>query len=61
LRPTGPHAFAWLAKDLNEHGVVGNAAAATAEKGRLTAAHQAAGFVKLLEDVRKARVGDWLK
>lgn len=60
LRPTGPHAFAWLAKDLNEHGVVGDAAAATVEKGRLTAAHQTAGFIKLLADVRKAKLADWL-
>lgn len=60
LRPTGPHAFAWLAKDLNEHGVVGDALAATAEKGRLTARHQAAGFIQLLADVRKARLADLL-
>jgi creatinine amidohydrolase len=60
LRHTGTHAFAWIASDLNPHGVVGNAAAATAEKGRLTAAHQAAGFVRLLDDVRKARLADWL-
>lgn len=61
LRPTGPHAFAWLAADLNAHGVVGNAAAATAKKGRLTAAYQAEGFVRLLKDVRKVRLADWIK
>ncbi len=60
LRQTGTHAFAWIASDLNPHGVVGNAKAATAEKGRLTAAHQAAGFVRLLQDVRNARLADWL-
>lgn len=60
LRHTGTHAFAWIASDLNPHGVVGNAAAATAEKGRLTAAHQAAGFVRLLADVRKARLADYI-
>ncbi|MBA3446413.1 MAG: creatininase family protein [Pseudaminobacter sp.] len=60
LRHTGTHAFAWLASDLNPHGVVGNAAIATAEKGRLTAEHQAAGFVRLLRDVRKAKLPDWL-
>ncbi|MCC6203539.1 MAG: creatininase family protein, partial [Hyphomicrobiales bacterium] len=49
LRQTGTHAFAWIASDLNTHGVVGNAAAATARKGKLTAAHQAAGFVRLLQ------------
>ena len=60
LRQTGTHAYAWIASDLNEHGVVGNAAAATAEKGRLTADHQADGFVALLRDVRKARLADWV-
>ncbi len=52
LGPTGTHAFAWIARDLNENGVVGNAAAASAEKGRAVAEHQAQGFVALLEDVR---------
>jgi creatinine amidohydrolase len=52
LGPTGTHAFAWIARDLNPHGVVGDASAATAEKGRLVAGHQARGFVELLEDVR---------
>lgn len=60
LNAQSPHAFAWIASDLNPHGVVGNAAAATAEKGRLTAEYQAKGFVTLLEDVRKARLSDWL-
>ena len=52
LGPTGTHAFAWIARDLNPHGVVGDASAATAEKGRAVAEHQAKGFVELLEDVR---------
>jgi creatinine amidohydrolase len=60
LRQTGTHAFAWIASDLNPHGVVGNAAAATAEKGRLTAAHQAAGFVRLLQDVHKASLAQYI-
>jgi creatinine amidohydrolase len=60
LRQTGKHAFAWVAADLNPHGVVGNAAAATAEKGRATAQFQAEGFVRLLQDIRKARLRDWL-
>ena len=60
LRHTGTHAFAWIASDLNPHGVVGNAAIATAEKGRLTAEFQADGFVRLLQDVRKAKLADWL-
>ncbi|MBL8576004.1 MAG: creatininase family protein [Mesorhizobium sp.] len=61
LKPTGTHAFAWMASDLNPNGVVGEAAKATAEKGRLTAEHQADGFVKLLRDVRKAKLSDWVK
>ncbi len=60
LRHTGTHAFAWIASDLNPHGVVGDASIATAEKGRLTAGHQADGFVRLLEDVRKAKLTEWL-
>lgn len=60
LRHTGTHAFAWIASDLNPHGVVGDASIATAEKGRLTARHQAEGFVRLLGDVRKARLDEYL-
>ena len=60
LRPHGPHGFSWIASDLNPHGVVGNASIATAEKGRLTAVHQAEGFVRLLQDVRKAKLAEWL-
>jgi creatinine amidohydrolase len=55
LGPTGTHAFAWIASDLNPHGVVGNAAAATAEKGRAVAEHQARGFVELLREVQAVR------
>jgi creatinine amidohydrolase len=60
LRQTGKHAFAWVASDLNLHGVVGNAAAATAEKGRATARLQAEGFVRLLGDISKAKLKVWL-
>jgi creatinine amidohydrolase len=52
LAPTGTHAFAWSARDLNGHGVVGDAAAATAEKGRAVAEHQARGFAELVKEVR---------
>lgn len=51
LRVTGPSAFAWTAEDVNPAGAIGNAAAASAEKGRLTAEHQVAGFIELLRDV----------
>ncbi|WP_420409410.1 creatininase family protein [Hoeflea sp.] len=60
MRHTGTHAFAWIASDLNASGAVGEAHKATAEKGRLTADHQARGFVRLLADVRAARLDDWL-
>lgn len=60
IRHTGTHAFAWIAGDLNPAGAVGEAAAATADKGKATAEHQARGFVQLLQDVRAARLDDWL-
>ncbi len=60
LRSHGPHGFSWIASDLNSYGVVGNALAATAEKGQLTAAHQAKGFVRLLHDVRKVILSEWI-
>jgi len=60
LRHTGTHAFAWIASDLNPNGVVGDASIATAEKGRLTAEHQADGFISLVRDVRKAKLAEWL-
>jgi creatinine amidohydrolase len=51
LRASPPHAFAWMAQDLNPAGAVGDASLASAEKGKQTAARQAAGFVTLLRDV----------
>jgi creatinine amidohydrolase len=51
LRPIGPHGFAWLAQDLNADGAVGDAASATADKGKATAEHQADGFIALLRDM----------
>src|SRR5580704_2752188 len=53
LRPTGLQAFGWIAPDLNPQGAVGDASLATAEKGRVTAAHQVEGFIALLRDVAK--------
>lgn len=51
--PTGPHALAWIAHDLNPDGTVGDASLATAEKGKATAEHQAAGFIELLAEVER--------
>ncbi|MEF2071972.1 creatininase family protein [Consotaella aegiceratis] len=56
LRPTGTHARAWIASDLNPQGAVGDASKATAEKGRLIAEHEAAGFLRLLTDVSRASI-----
>lgn len=51
LRPTGNVSYGWIAKDLNPDGTVGDASAATAERGRLIAEHQARGMVELLREV----------
>ncbi len=53
LRPTGMTAFAWIAQDIHAAGTAGNAAIATAEKGKATAEHQAALFLALLDDVKR--------
>ncbi|MAY62948.1 MAG: creatininase [Rhizobiales bacterium] len=60
LKHTGTHAFAWMANDLHPSGTVGEAAKATAEKGKTTAEHQAKGFVELAKEVRRADLDDWL-
>lgn len=51
LSPIGPISRGWIASDLNEEGTVGNAAAATREKGEATAEHQVDGFINLLRSV----------
>ncbi|MEQ1770601.1 MAG: creatininase family protein [Devosia sp.] len=53
LRPTGTHAYSWIASDLNPAGAVGNAAAATAERGRVIADAEVAGMLALLDEVRR--------
>lgn len=58
LRAYGPHRFGWMMHDLNSAGVAGNAAAATADKGRAVIAHQSAGFIELLKDVDRFEP-DW--
>lgn len=57
LRPGGPHAFGWIAQDLNPDGAVGDATLATADKGRQTAEHQVAGFIALLRDMTSFSLG----
>ncbi|WP_099559043.1 creatininase family protein [Hartmannibacter diazotrophicus] len=51
LRGHGPAQFGWTMQDLNAKGAAGNAAAATAEKGRRSLDHAARGFIELLDDI----------
>ncbi|MGY6635227.1 MAG: creatininase family protein [Alkalilacustris sp.] len=51
IPPVGPVSLGWIASDLNPAGVVGNAAAATPERGRATAEHQARSFLALARDL----------
>lgn len=53
LRPTGMHAWAWIASDLNPSGAVGNAANASAERGRATAEAQVGQMIELLREVER--------
>ncbi|GGE17385.1 creatininase [Aureimonas endophytica] len=54
LKATGPFAYSWIATDLNPQGVVGEAAKASAEKGRILADYQTDGFIELLRDIGQA-------
>lgn len=56
IPPVGPISYGWIASDLSDAGTVGDASAATAEKGDATAAHQVAGFIDLLRLVRDTPV-----
>lgn len=51
LRGHGKAQFGWKTEDLNLAGALGNAARATAEKGRRSLDHAARGFIELLLDV----------
>lgn len=51
LRATGGISFAWMTEDLHPLGAVGNAAAATAEKGQKSADYAASAFIELVDDV----------
>ena len=53
LSAYGPHAFGWKMSDLSPEGVVGNAAAATAEAGEAILDHAAGGLAELLYDVAR--------
>lgn len=51
LRAIRPAGFGWMSQDLHPAGAIGDAAAASAEKGAKALAHAAQRFVALLEDV----------
>ncbi|MEJ8573920.1 creatininase family protein [Microbaculum marinum] len=53
LRGTGRTAFAWMTRDLSESGACGDAASASAEKGRSAADHAVARFLALLNDLHR--------
>ena len=57
LRAHGLVQFGWKAQDLNVKGTVGNASAATAEKGKAVVEHQARAFVELCQDVARFDTG----
>ncbi|NNE80108.1 MAG: creatininase family protein [Silicimonas sp.] len=57
ISPIGPVSYGWVATDLNPDGTVGEAHLATAEKGKATCEHQIKGFIDLLYDVKKTRLG----
>jgi creatinine amidohydrolase len=61
LRADRPVGFGWMAQDLSPVGAMGNAAAASAEKGEAAADYWATAFIELLRDVESfdlARLGE---
>ena len=60
LRSDRPLGFGWMAQDLSDNGAMGDASAATAEKGEALADYGATAFIELLRDVEAfdlARLG----
>jgi creatinine amidohydrolase len=53
LRADDPAGFGWMTQDLHRSGALGDAGAATAEKGEAMLAHCARAFVALLDDVAR--------
>ncbi|MEX0308992.1 MAG: creatininase family protein [Tateyamaria sp.] len=49
ISPVGPISYGWIASDLSDDGVVGEAHLATAEKGHALAQHQARGCIALAQ------------
>ncbi|MCG3269527.1 creatininase family protein [Yoonia sp. I 8.24] len=52
ISPIGPVNLAWVSKDLNAAGTVGEAHLATAQKGETTCKLQVAGFIEMLAKLR---------
>ena len=52
ISPIGPVNLAWVSKDLNPAGAVGQAHLATAQKGEAACKHQVAGFIEMLTKLR---------
>jgi creatinine amidohydrolase len=61
LRAYGPHAFGWMATDLNPTGVTGHAKQGDTFNGQRMIDHAAEGFAELLDDVQNFDVTrfDW--
>jgi creatinine amidohydrolase len=51
LRAIQPIGFGWMSQDLSPAGAMGEAAAATREKGEASAEHGARAFIELLRDI----------
>ena len=58
LRAYGPHAFGWKMGDLSQDGVVGNAAAASAQAGERILDHAVKGLAELVADVERFELAD---
>lgn len=54
ISPIGPISYGWVASDLSASGTVGDAAAASADKGAAVCAHQVDGFIALLRKIEAA-------
>jgi len=53
LRADRPAGFGWMTQDLNPAGALGDARAASKEKGEAALEHGARAFIELLEDVQR--------
>jgi len=61
LTPEGRIGFGWETQDLHPAGALGDASAATAELGAAILEYQAAQLARLLEEVRRFDLDNWLR